>query len=553
MSAFHALEVPVKPAHPYCVLVASCVLLLAFAAGMAAQEPTTPKRIGIPQDWSDRHIIFSRDALLAHPEVMTREPRVFHQALQRFQAPHSDVFPVVPHLPEPAKTSQRDWNVILGGRLAANVYPAKYSFDASQPPSCTNDFVVFPLSTTGVTGGRPNLVGFNNLYAGTGGMCTTGPSVLFAYNITTVTGGKIVTSPILSLDGTKIAFVESTGSSAIFHVLTWASGAGTLAAAVAPTKMTSLTFSPTANSTTSSPWIDYGNDVVYVGADNSEIYKITNVFTGTPKLAGAPWPVTVSTNFRLTAPVLDLSRNVLMVGSANGSLYQINITTGATSAYVIGKSGGTSPGIAATPVVDVTNGTTFAVSANDGTSGVIVEVDTTSLTSLAKARIGEAAASTTAMNLYEPAFSNDYFNNPSSGVLRTCGTGANDITPWQYAFPFTGRIMSSSSSFSKQLLTSTNARCTGWNEFFNPNIGGAAGTDYFFFGLTEDCTAVTGYAGGCVAEITNTNTTPVFVNINGGPSGIVVDNYSTAGQASSIYFSAEKVDTVYKLTQNGLQ
>jgi hypothetical protein len=102
---------------------------------------------------------------------------------------------------------------------------------------------------------------------------------------------------------------------------------------------------------------------------------------------------------------------------------------------------------------------------------------------------------------------------------------------------------------SLQLLTSTAARCTGWTEFYNPNVSG--GTDFFFFGLTQDCTA-TGAAGGCVVAHTGANTY-TKATVDGGPSGIVIDNYSTAGQASSIYFTAEKIDTAYKFTQNGLQ
>ncbi len=444
--------------------------------------------------------------------------------------------------------SDRDWNVVLGGRVSTNMFPAKFSFDPGAPPSCSGDFVVFGLATAGTTGGRPNLVAFNNLYSGTGGLCGSAPTVLFAYNITTGSGGKIVLSPILSEDGTKIAFVESLGTSAIFHVLTWTAGQGTLAAAAAPT-MTSLTFSPANNSTTSSPWIDYSKDTVYLGADNGKMYKITGVFHGTPALAGSTWPVNVSTNFRLTAPVLDANLGVLMVGSANGSLYQINTTTGALATVVVGKSGGTSPGVVAPPIVDVTNSTTFAVSANDGTSGVLVEIDTSSMTQLSKARLGQAAASGTALNLYEPAFDNNYFNDPSTGTVRLCGTGAADLTPWQYAFAFTGRTMKTTPSFSQQLLTSTAARCSGWTEFFNPNVNG--GTDFFFFGLTQDCTG-SGLPGGCVVARAS-DLLLTKVTIDGGPTGIVVDNYSTAPQASSIYFMAAKLNTAYKLTQNGLQ
>jgi hypothetical protein len=545
----------VKPMRPDSIAV-KCVALLALTVSslsLSGQELVTRKHVGVPQDWSQRQIVFSRSALALHPNLLTREPRVLHQAIQRWQATHSDVFRGFRS--EAAKPAvgrnTRDWNVALGkGKISANMYPSKFSFDAGAPPDCTNDFVVMGLSTAGVTAGQANLVAFNNLYSGTGGLCGAAPTVYFGYNTTTVTGGKIVTSPILSEDGTKIAFVESAGTSAIFHVLTWTANQGTLLVAAAPS-MTSLTFSAAANSTTSSPWIDYAKDIVYLGADKGQLYKITGVFKGTPTLAGSPWPITLSNNFRLSPPVLDSGLGVLMVGSGNGSLYQVNTTSGAVASLVIGKSGGTSPAVTAPPIVDVTNGTTFVVSANDGTSAVLVEVDTASLLQLSKARIGMGSTGTpgTALNIYQPAFSNDYYTDPSTGVVRLCGTGAADTTPWQYAFAFTGRTMKTTASFSQQLLTSTAARCTGWTEFFNPNVG--AGTDFFFFGLTQDCTAA-GTAGGCVVART-VDTSITTATVNGGPSGIVVDNYSTAGQASSIYLSAEKANTAYKFTQDGLQ
>jgi hypothetical protein len=242
-----------------------------------------------------------------------------------------------------------------------------------------------------------------------------------------------------------------------------------------------------------------------------------------------------------------------MVGSANGNLYQIDISLGAVvGAIPVGQAGGTTSGIVAPPIVDITNGTTFAVSANDGTSAVLVEDDTASLTELARGNIGLGSTLGTPLRLYQPAFSNDYYNDPSTGVISLCGTGASDTSPWQYVFGFTGSTMNTAPSLSQQLLTSTGARCTGWTEFFNPNVG-TAGTDFFFFGLTQDCTAP-GTAGGCVEALSSDPTIPTAtVTVTGGPSGIVVDNYSTAAQASSIYFTAVNVNTAYKFTQNGLQ
>jgi hypothetical protein len=291
-----------------------------------------------------------------------------------------------------------------------------------------------------------------------------------------------------------------------------------------------------------------------VGSDNGSIYKITPVFHGTPALSGSPWPVLVSSNLHLTSPVLDSFLGKLMVGSANGNLYGINTNSGVLSTLPVGA--GASSGIVAPPIVDVTNGTTFVVSANDGASAVLVEADTASMVLISKGRIGLGAHGGTAFNIHPPAVSNLYFNTPSSGVIRVCGTGPADATPWQYAFGFTGTTMHLTPSLSQQIPTnpanSTAARCAGFTEFFNPNVG-IFGTDYFFFGLTKDCTAAGG-DGGCVAEFTNANPSTILTTtVSGGPSGIIVDNYSTLPGASSIYFTAEGINTAYKFTQAGLQ
>lgn len=541
----------------FCGAVAICwaSLFLLVASGWA-QEAVNPFRIGLPQDWTQRHIIFSRNGLQSHPELVGKEPRIAHSAMQRWRSTRPDFNAAgsTVNLAAP----QRDWNVTMGGRLAANMFPAKYSFDPAAAPDCTNDYVVFALNVAGLTGGRANFVGFNNLYVGAGGLCGAGPApnTMFAYNTTTVGAGRIATSPILSADGKKIAFVETGATSSVFHVLTWASGAGTIAASVVPASMTSLTYAAAAPNTRSSPWVDYTTDTAYVGADDGKIYKITGVFKGTPALAGGIWPITVSANIRVTAPVLDNRLGLVLVGSQNGTFYSINTTSGVVKSLVVGRSGGTNPGILAAPIVDVTNGTSFVVSSNDGTSGVLVEVDTATMTELAKGRVGIASKSGTAISLYEPAFSNDYYNDPTTGVVRLCGTGnVADISPWQYAFGgFTlvgGKfVMNTTPVFSAQLLTSTAARCTGWTEFFNPNVGAAPGTDFFFFGLTADCTGP-GTSGCVVAR--NSDLSVNTADVTGGPSGIVVDNFSTAGQASSIYLTGFRAPNLaLKFTQNGL-
>ena len=528
---------------------------IGFVSVLCAQDETPAKHKGFPQDWSTHHIVFTRDGLAQHPEILDREPRVLHQAMQRWSAPDPGAYQnIVPQaVPVDGSGASRDWNVSLGkGRVTADMYPAKFTFDPAVPPSCANDYAVFGLTVAG-SSSQANLVGFNNLYSGSGGLCGTGgPSVMFAYNITTVSGGKIVTSPVISEDGTKIAFVESVAATAaIFHVLTFTPNQGTITAAATPTAMTSLTFSPTKDDTTSSPWVDYSADVAYVGADDGHLYKITGVFKGTPALAPG-WPVLIALNNRLSPPVLDSNLNFLMVGSGNGNLYQVN-TNNPSAGFLtltIGKKGAKSSGILTAPVVDVTNGTTFAASANDGiSSAVLVQAHTSSLGVLTKVTLGQGSSGgLVGLYIQEPAFDNQYFNGPSGGNIFVCGTASGDTSPWEYSFGFTGATMNSATSFSQQLLTSTAAQCTGWTEFFNPNIGG--GTDFFFFGLTQDCAPPSTL--GCLVERVN-NVTVATAPLNGGPSGIIVDNYSTAGQASNVYVTAEKSNIAYKFTQNGLQ
>ena len=541
--------------HRY-AMAAWCVGCILLTATLWAQEADVSPSKGIPQDWSEHSLVFTLDGLAQHPELIYQEPRILHQLMQHFPARGSNVLPAVEteavSADADADARHRDWSIALGkGHVAAEMDPAKWTFDPSLPPDCTKDYVVFGLATAGSTGGQANLVGLNSLYAGTGGFCTTGPNVYFAYNVTTVAGGKVVTSPAISLDGKKIAFVESLGTASVFHVLTFTPGQGGITTAATPTAMTSLTYS-SSNTTTSSPWIDYSDDVVFVADDSGVLHKITGVFKGTPtQVTSAPWPITVSSGFRLSSPVFDRSRGLLIVGGRNGNLYEINASTGAVSVLIVGSHGGKGAGVVVPPTVDVTNGTTFAVSGNDGTSAVLVQADTVTLTQLARARIGVGGASGTVINIYQPALSNNYYTSPSSGAIYVCGTGTGaDTSPWAYSFGFTGRTMLTTAASKNQLVTSTTATCTSWNEFFNPNVG-ANGTDFFFFGLTQGCPG-TGGSTGCVASITTTSATLVTAAVAGGPSGIVVDNYSTKPQASSIYLTGEAVNTAYKFTQNGL-
>ena len=109
--------------------------------------------------------------------------------------------------------------------------------------------------------------------------------------------------------------------------------------------------------------------------------------------------------------------------------------------------------------------------------------------------------------------------------------------------------MHANPSSSAQLLPSTIARCSPISEFFNQNIG-ANGTDFFFWGLTTECTGPG--TPGCVMSRNNFDVVTT-ANEAGGTSAIIIDNNSTAGQASNIYFTDQaNPGSAVKLTQNGL-
>ena len=354
----------------------------------------------------------------------------------------------------------------------------------------------------------------------------------------------------------------------IFHVLTWIAGQGVIGGAVPPTTWVSIALPLAKNDITSSPWIDYYFDTAYVGSATGWVYKITGVFRGTPTLVTAsPWPIQVVANQALTSPVLDSRLGKLMIGAANGNLYQVDTTSGAVSPLAVGQ-GGANHAFQAAPIVDVANGVTFAVNAYCGNAcydgnpsgAVLVEVNTATLGLVTEVSLGEGSPTGTTIDLYQPALDHNYYNSPTTGLIHLCGTGASDATPYHFAFGFTEPgavpVLKTLPTVHQQLPTipaGTTAGCTGWTEFFNPNIG-TGGTDFFFFGLNQACTAA-GTAGGCVEElaingVTTTRTTRV---VAGGSTGVVIDNYSTAAQASSIYFGARLgPGTAYKMTQNGL-
>ena len=190
-------------------------------------------------------------------------------------------------------------------------------------------------TTAGTSGNtQANIVGLNQLYSGASTpLCMADPEFIFSY----ASGvGRVATSPSLSLDGTKIAYVENdTNIGAIFHVLTFATGANehgtcTNSGAAAPTCATAPVIPGSTGSSAavdymvplglfrtaaagaidsySSPFIRFDNDIAYVGDDGGYLYAISPVFNGSkPAQSITGFPVTVSSGNRLSGPSVDVS------------------------------------------------------------------------------------------------------------------------------------------------------------------------------------------------------------------------------------------------------
>lgn len=580
-------------------------------------------RMGLPQDWTHRHTVFTRVGPVREMMEAQREPRSFLAWQSAGVAARRDqVEEDQPGDFEKDRSSRWsghrrgrkhemriDWSINLGtGGVAAGMSPAKFSFDINTVPSCANDFVVFPVfQTPGAT--QENIVAFNNLYSGTAGgngICNRTPSgsddgvsatVFWSYAINAI-GGSVVTSPVLSLDGNKVAFVESGGASAPhFHVLAWKSGdganAGNLQSPASPSVITSFsTTAPatgsgavtdlafgTSGDTLSSTYIDYVNDTAYVGDDQGNLVRIKDVFCtvnpacsgGTPPVPSldTSWGTTGSatvgsgscagtTSSALTGPVLDPITGNVFVGCADGNLYGFNSAGAplATASIAVGD-GPLAPfgggGIVDPPIVDSINGFVYAFSGSDatGTSAVVVQAKT-DLSSPLTATVGGNSAG---VSLHVGAFNDPYFNSSVSTnwLLYVGGYDAGAGNSVLYGITFdASRNMATGTPANAFTLGAGAAEYSPLTEFLN------GGTDWLFGSVLAATPNNT--------QSFNINTFPTVAantaNEAGGTSGIIVDNVSTQTQASSIYFSTQLSGAcgaggtgfcATKLTQAGLQ
>jgi hypothetical protein len=565
-----------------------------------AQE-TTREHIGFPVDWSSRHILYANSGSVEQRVAASRDPRFYFNWLERTEpliAARGRFFGRGPgDIPVPVSKRGRhfrvDWAMPLGTAFGMPVgeSPAKYSFNLNTY-SCANDFVVYTIGAT-PSATQANIIAFNNLYTGTASSsCPNGPqtppttdytqpTVMWSYRAGTAAS---YLSPTLSLDGTKVALVEdATGTAAMFDVLTWVAGQGTSAAAPATpgsggsslTRLSYTTASATgcnssAANSNSSAYIDYTNDVAYIGADNGILYRITNVFAGTPTVQ---YCITVNKNKKLTSPVYNESTNVVYVSDGfSVYAYTVGAAAFAAAGSIQVASTSASDPIVLSPIIDVLNGFVYVFSGADLTNAYsIVSQMNLALTSQATAEIGP----TTSQFILDGDFDNAYYTigmKGGAGTLYACGTQAGAATkPALYALSFSAPngIMNSTPVMSGNVNINGSSNPAGT---CSPLLDFYDGTnDHLFVGTgTYSSTA-----GANLVTQWNTNTqlksssdTPINTTQNywGGTSAFTVDNINPTPQATSIYFgtlSAPPSGTTtpcgtgnycaVKLTQDGLQ
>ena len=463
-------------------------------------QAAKPEQQGLPTDWSHSHVIYSKPASTAQEREVAQDPRYWQQRYRR-EIPRE--FPVerfhaaseaTGRAPSASPGGLWEENMGSAGTPGAGNYAAKYSFSlttancasASQP-----DYVVYSTGRLGA-GAQASIVGYDNIYSGCSG---TVPSIYWAYN----TGGLILTSPVISQDGTQVAFVQTSGSptgNAGLVLLKWkASTTETITSPGVPTSVTALLY-PTCvapcmtevllhtgtggslDDRTSSPYYDYTNDIAWVGGAGGWLHKITGAFKGTPaEVSSGGFPVKVNaTGNALSNPVYDhTSQNVFVgdVGAGGGFLYRVASATGvATASAQLDHSVGLVEG----PLLDVTGGLIFAFASSDGTTNctggvacsAVYELSRTFASGTSGTSVAVGSSSANPNPMYIGAFDSAYYNSSNAtGELYVCGnTGSY---PTIYRVPIAAGVMTTPVPGAALTPAARSPACSPVTDFPNPN------------------------------------------------------------------------------------
>lgn len=467
-----------------------------------------------------------------------------------------------------------DWQTGLGtgGAMLLNQWPSTWGLTNLnvQSPNCTTNYGEFNTNAT-PSATQANIVLYNNLFRGTGGLCGTGnPTLYAAYNVgtTPLNGSSVAWSFEGASKGTAFVILER--EKAIVHVVTLTAG-GTIGAPLAPTEVTidytnavstHCTAGTVHTANHSNVWVDYSTDEAYVGDDAGRLYHITGIFNGTQTV---DFCATINGGAYMMEPVhIKVGTTDYVWIMTNGKRFyrtQVNSTrTGFTSttstifSSIIG-------GFFDDQIYDTGSTGTTVVAYGwtnhniAGTQASLYQIDAlaTPMASLAELKIGPTV--NPSVGTFNGLYVDGYFDNN----FFTNGAGSANATGYTLVYPNgqTNAPQLASFQFNASGVMNSTFLMTGNN---NVNVSAStavgnvetamitvydsvAGVDQLFVGTGNGTTANTNRLTRWVitTPLTSNTATPsnAFATSDGGTSGIVIDytDSGLGGQTQNIYFS----------------
>src|SRR6202140_2938849 len=621
------------------------------AQDVPANSALSTPQFALPEDWSNRHVVYTRNGSGEDMLRLRDDPRFLNSMLQHYIREHrnqagqpattlngdesgeSEVnnnwlnengliedtsgvdmqgsqrlapWDPIKYRPIPRlrnKRSKVDWSVSLGptAGLPIGETPAIYSANYAVP-SCSNDFAVYTINAAATMGkpGQANLVGLTNLYpngAGTGFCSGTDPSFLFSYAIGS--GGSPL-SPVPSLDGTKIAWIENrTATHAYLHITKWVANLGAIAtypAAVSGSFSngacipagSSCDFALDYTASTypvcgtafiaangdSDLYVDYPSNSGFISANNGLLYHIQNIFSTTTS-PSVDFCIPVNPTFETTpssamsGAVYDSVLNQVFITDSE-KIYAYTVNASATPAnfllaasHTYGNSLSnynyqTGPG----PLLDAFNGYLYVFSGYDANSNTSVTQLPTSLASAVTVTLGPKSTNPNPI-LFYGAFDNNYFSNGPKSALSTlysCGTDSTTTTAQDlFAISFnalTGRANTTPAMSSNKNVNpgGNNGLCSPITEFYDGTndrifvgmgeVGASSGANVVtMWNINTQLTNTSGPGGTMPTPTATTSAT-----YPGGSSGTAADNNANGtAEAENVYFSTEQVGSASTL------
>jgi hypothetical protein len=507
----------------------------------------------------------------------------------------------------------------------------------------TDNLNNFSLANNDVDGtggpGQPTIIAFNQLYQGTGvGACngswnqngaTKAPNVMWAYN--TGDGYVVETSPVLSYDdnGKQVAFIQRSGNTLQLVLLKWVAGQGSAGVPVTPSVVAAngaayaaqratagsamyvMTLNGTSNTgsapTYSSPFVDYVDDVLWVGDGNGRLHKFTGVFKGTPaEVVGGGFPATLEAGLKLSPPVSNNGQVYIGssagAGTVGGKLYRVRASDGVVLATSAKLARNDTPGVRESPIIDGRTGQVYTFIYNDRTTVYSVPAQCTAFTGeidgcravfqFAESFAGGSSGArqfigrgnSTSRVLYAGGFDDAFYssNNSTGAMYIVGGRATNSFYATLWKIPIVNGVMQAAipghefgardryqegdvdeGTDNLQQIAPVTVQKNGNNEYVfvstatyaKAQLGCGAGTFansacIFMYNLAD----LNGSGVGTGAAWGTTNVPSAALAAPGGTGGIVVDNISATTGASQIYFTQlQSGGNAIQASQSGLQ